>query len=313
MGSGGRVSGAFVAEETGSREGWLRARTTGIGASETPVILGLSPWSSPLRVYAGKVAPEDVTTEETEAMEWGRRLEAVILEKYREETGRIVTPHDQTVLLRSTAYPYLTCTPDAWIHKAEGHSGLGLLEIKTASREEDWRDGVPRYYWAQVQHQMAVTGVGWASLAVLLNGRKFRWMDIERDQEWIDAVLLPAAADFWRRVEERDPPEPWAEDLDLVKALYPHHAVEEPVVLPAEAQEWDTELQEIKDQIAALMKRRDELQAKIIRALEGASAGVLPNGTLYTYTRTRRKPYTVKGGESFTLRRKAAKREEEGG
>ena len=51
-----------------NREAWLEARRNGIGASDTPGILGVSQWASPFSVAASKLSP-DYAVEYSEAME----------------------------------------------------------------------------------------------------------------------------------------------------------------------------------------------------------------------------------------------------
>ena len=40
------------------REKWLNARRSGLGASEVAAVLGLSPWSTPYKVWRDKVSSE---------------------------------------------------------------------------------------------------------------------------------------------------------------------------------------------------------------------------------------------------------------
>ena len=71
------------------REEWLRLRRTGIGASDSPAILGASPWSSGLAVYAEKIDTDAPIEEESERLMWGHILEPVILERFVKVTGNV--------------------------------------------------------------------------------------------------------------------------------------------------------------------------------------------------------------------------------
>ena len=72
-----------------TRAEWLKLRQIGIGGSDVAVLLGLSKWRTPLDVYNSKIeAPEE---SDNASMEWGRRLEPVIREKYAEAVGTEVT------------------------------------------------------------------------------------------------------------------------------------------------------------------------------------------------------------------------------
>ncbi len=62
---------------------WHAARANGLGGSEVGAVLGLSPYDSKFSLWfrkAGATEPVEVTP----PMEWGTRLEPVILGKYRD-------------------------------------------------------------------------------------------------------------------------------------------------------------------------------------------------------------------------------------
>lgn len=85
------------------RADWLDARAQGIGGSDAATVLGLNPYKSPFALFAEKVGLTDPSAE-TEAMEWGKKLEAAILRAYSEKTGRIlVAPHDVALILQDKA------------------------------------------------------------------------------------------------------------------------------------------------------------------------------------------------------------------
>ena len=55
-----------ASEYAHDREKWLKARRSGLGASEVAAILGLSPWSTPYKVWKDKVSSEPPVELETE-------------------------------------------------------------------------------------------------------------------------------------------------------------------------------------------------------------------------------------------------------
>ena len=72
-----------------TRAEWLKLRQMGIGGSDVAALLGLSKWRTPLDVYNSKIEEPEET--DNASMEWGRRLEPVIREKYAEAVGMEVT------------------------------------------------------------------------------------------------------------------------------------------------------------------------------------------------------------------------------
>jgi putative phage-type endonuclease len=198
---------------------WLKARRTGIGASESAGILGVSRWCSGLSVYAEKIDPDPPRDDDNQRMAWGRDLEAVILQHYRVITGREAWP--SKAMLRSKQWPWLFCTEDA----RTIITGMeGPLELKNTQDRAGWSDGLPRDIWVQCQHQMAVTGAQVSSVAVLIAGCDFKTKDVARDHEFISSSLVPDTQYFWELVEKRGPP-PQTDGSEAsrraMKRLYP--------------------------------------------------------------------------------------------
>ena len=72
-----------------TREEWLDARRNGIGGSDASAILGLNPYSSPLKVYLDKIGKGE-EQETNEAMRQGTDLEPYVAERFTKETGKKV-------------------------------------------------------------------------------------------------------------------------------------------------------------------------------------------------------------------------------
>jgi len=122
-------------ETMNDREQWLALRSTGIGSSDAPVILGLSKWKSPLSLYYEKLGLREPSQGEKEYIEWGLALEPAIIAGYqrvtKRETGKPMDLFGAPALAAFGAYtgvrpstsrytvardadlPYLIATPDA--------------------------------------------------------------------------------------------------------------------------------------------------------------------------------------------------------
>lgn len=288
-----------------NRERWLHERRRGIGSSDAPAILGLSPFSSPLAVYTEKLGLRE-DREQSDAMRWGSILEPVIAREFAAETRRKYRMAGN--LIRSTERPWQLATLDAE-QECDGRPGVGVLEIKaTAYRVGDWTEGVPAHVFAQVQHQLSCTGYRWASVAVLMNGCKLAWADVERDDAFIDGVLVPAEAEFWRRVVAQEPVAPDGSEASAaaLKALYPADSGAT-IELPGDLIDLDREREEIAEQMKALDARKGEIDAAIKAAIGEASVGVLLNGVSYSHRLQKRAAFAVKATEFRVLRRSAPK------
>lgn len=299
------------------REAWLEARRGGIGSSDAAVILGISKWKSPLQLFAEKAGLADITEDEKDYLTWGHRLEPVIADAYEDETGRTThDPGDYDVQRHGNA-PWMIATIDRLVVAVPADSphrpptivadAPGVLELKTtnAFRREEWKDEPPLAYQVQLQHQLAVTGHLWGSIAVLIGGQSFLWTDIPRNDAFIER-LMQAEEKFWQRVIKRDAPEPDASrsSTKILEALYPRET--EPAVdLPIEAVDWDRDRAHAMDVIKTYEAVKTEAENRIRAAIGTHAAGILPSGARYTWKASSRAGYTVAPTNIRTLRRSA--------
>lgn len=186
--------------EPGSPE-WLRIVT----ASKVPAIIGVSPWESPYSMWmkmAGRITPEPTTT----AQRRGQLLEPAIIEWWRDR-------HDITALAQQVTYTHgdwAAATPDAVV--AFTDDTQALLEAKTAARVDDWDndgetsiDGIPIYYWAQVQWQMHVSEIHTTYVALLGPFLEFIEYRIDYDSEH-SAAVEAHCREFYDSLTAETPP-----------------------------------------------------------------------------------------------------------
>lgn len=188
---------------------WHEQRRYGIGASDVAAILGLSPWATPLDVYEAKMGvPRTID----ENLAWfGHALEPVISDwvaAKHPEVGTIT----QGFSFRSKPWPWLTAAPDRLAYTRKTGLDPVPVELKTSSAfsRATWDAGVPLYYEAQVQAQIAVLGADRGWLAVLHGGNEPQLHGpILRDEEFIQDELVPRTRVFWQEhVLAQVPPEP---------------------------------------------------------------------------------------------------------
>lgn len=261
-----------------NRQHWLDKRRNGIGSSDAATILGVNPWSSLLSVYADKLNLDMLDEEQSEAAYWGQRLEPIVLEELAKETGRDVSPWG--ALLQSTERDWQIATCDGYQMRADYTPGV--VEIKCTRLYHNWDEGVPAYVYAQVQHQLAVTGYTFASVAVLFQGYQFKWVDVERNDEFIGELCQREEA-FWQRVVSLDPPSPdsTAYSSAALARLYPE-SNGQTIELPGEYLNLDDTRQDLVAEIAGLEKRKRALDNRLKAAIGEHEAGLLRNGITYT-------------------------------
>lgn len=290
--------------KTAERDAWLEARRTGIGASDSPAILGLSPWKSAFQVWAEKRG--DVDSEEldgNEPAEFGIRLEEPIAMAYADRSGRKVTMWPREKITRHGEYNWLTCTPDATQH--DEIRGDGLVQVKTTSafKASDWSDGPPLMYLVQCQQEMAVMNYGWSTLVVLIGGQKLRYFDIDRNQAFIDA-LIPKLQNFWELVQSGESP-----DVDssmatakILARLHPDDSGET-IILPQEAADWTETIASCESQIKSLEEMVTGAKNNLKAALGDATFGVLPDGSMWSWKTQSVSGYVVKPRTQRVLRK----------
>lgn len=180
--------GAF---ETGSPE-WHAARAKGLGGSEIAAVLGLSQYESRFSLWhrkAGLVGPQDLNGE----MEWGNRLEPLLLSKFQENH------HWITMLVTHKTWanaerPWQIANPDAVMRDI---TGTGCVwEAKTARYDDGWgipgSDEIPPGYLAQVRWYLDTFGFHRAFISVLIAGSDYREYEVTADPT--DAELMRTEA-----------------------------------------------------------------------------------------------------------------------
>lgn len=295
----------------GTREAWLAARNTGVGASESAALFGLSPWDTPFTLWAkktGRVEPDEMGGE---WIEWGNLLEEPIAKRYAQKTGRTVWQGGPFCVAQHPAIPFMRATPDRYVIAGDpprfpdfAPSGGGLLQIKNtnAFKGHDWDTGVPDYIEIQVQHEMACTGREWASVAVLIGGSEFRSFDVARNENFIEE-LEEQVRTFWGHVERNEPPplDGSIRTLETIKKLHPKDNGEI-ARLPDGAIQWWEELAEIRAQESRIAKAKPAIETMLRDAIGDATFGVLPDGRVLSLKTTDRVGYAVEPTSYRSLR-----------
>ena len=172
-------------------EAWLRQRKKGIGGSDAGAVCGLNPYTSPIQVYLDKTT-EEINDIDNESMRQGRDLEEYVAQRFMEESGKKV--RRSNMIYKNQKYPFMFANVDRLI--VGENAGL---ECKTASAysADKWKDdAIPPHYLIQCYHYMAVTNADAWYLAVVILGKEFKYIRLERDDTMIQN-LISIEQDFW--------------------------------------------------------------------------------------------------------------------
>jgi putative phage-type endonuclease len=266
---------------TESHAAWLEARRSGIGSSDAAAILGESPYYGPLEVYLDKIG-EAPPRESTIAMRRGLYLEPLVAALYQEQYPDRHVIQPAIMVHRSREHPYLICTPDRFVaDQPNGAPPDRLLELKTTHgwNEKDWDHEAPALHvQIQVQHQLLVTGLRAASVAVLI-GDRFLTYDLERNDAFL-AAYLPRAAAFWESVQNRTPPATTAASLETVRLLWPTVTARKVIDLPPEALALDLQMAEASAMLKKWKQEEETARASLLLLMGDAQVARLPGGTM---------------------------------
>ena len=169
-------------------------RHNGIGASDASTIMGENRYKSVAQLLNEKRGPAQDYGQNA-AMTRGTELEPEARRLYIAKTGREVRP----VCLQSTRYDWLRASLDGF---AINHDAV--VEIKcgqSAYRTSSQTGSVPDYYYGQMQHILAVTGLDSLDFWCYWPGCPSILIPIPRNSAYIER-LLNRELEFWNLVQQ---------------------------------------------------------------------------------------------------------------
>lgn len=171
----------------GTKE-WLEWRKGGIGSSDAPAIMGENPWKSAHYLLREKGKTK---TFKNAAMMRGHQLEPLARNAFNEAFDIEVKP----ACLQNKKCGWLRASVDG-IAISENV----VVEIKCGEKAY-WHAArkrtVPKYYYGQLQHILAVTNLPTLDYYCYLPSLPGVHLSIARDESYIER-LLRAEATFWR-------------------------------------------------------------------------------------------------------------------
>lgn len=216
-------------------------RRTILGASEIAPVLGMSRFWSPLAIYLAKHRTDAQMIDRNAATgpaRWGQRLEHAIRTAYLEDilggTDYVILQGDTQVgTVLHPEHEWMAASPDGVVVLADNlDEWCWGLECKNVDRSQAHRwgdvgtDEVPDEYALQCQWAMHVTGLARWDVAALIGGNEFRHYTLHRDEALI-AMLVEQMTAFWvDHVQAGVPPDPMAQDNDVLSRILPFRSPE---------------------------------------------------------------------------------------
>lgn len=163
---------------------------------DAAAVMGCNPKRKPLDVYLGK-------KRQAEENVFFPLLEEAIVRGVSMETG--LQTRRFSAQKRHPELDFLVVNPGRVILSAE--KGTGLLEIETDGRGlPAEKDVLPMDIFTRIQHDLAVTGYGYALLSVLLNDYSLSVTEVKRDDLFIGRLLEKLAEFHRNHIAKGSPP-----------------------------------------------------------------------------------------------------------
>lgn len=268
-----------------NRSEWLDMRRKTMGASDAPIVLGVSPWSSPHEIWLSKMGMD--ATEETQAMRLGHYLQSgVAMEALHQIGGAILSEEPFAVHPNGWA----SATPDYLIRQDDENV---ILEIK-CTHEKSW-DTVPEHYLMQVHWQCWVHGIDRAYIAVLHGSSQVKVYELQINlfSDWfVDSVAHAKA--WWDNHVILGVEPTWGSTSDdgLKSAI--RAASGTSVDLDEQIIDKLRRIAQIKRETAPATDELSTLEREVKDAIGAAEVGLYQGKTVVTYKETVSKRFDTK-------------------
>ena len=288
---------------------WHDKRREGLGASESAVLLGLSGYSTAYQLYCLKKGIIADTQPEDERMILGRNIEEGILKTYSEVYNQKVRHNKEHMILISKEFPFLMFTPDGMVDDGEPF----FVEVKSSVENSIWRDyqgniKIPDNVYCQLQHQMLVSGTT-RILLVLELFHTIHPIWVKRDEALIQDIQIEADI-FEYQLANNIEPDVKDGDTSILNRQLAKKNLAEPIKLGNEFEVLAKQLQRLNNKLAkenkrlkVTTKKRDAIQNRIKKEINGVGVAELPNGRKFVVTKTGRGGKYQK--KSYSLRLKS--------
>jgi len=237
---------------------WHELRKNGITGTDAGAVLGVSPFSSPYRIWALKTGQVEDNVQQNDRMRLGQLLEAPLLQMFREKNPEMMVHEDVGTFVHED-YPELIANPDGI---ATVGDKLYIIEVKTSRK---YWDEVPPHYRAQVLHYASVFSADGAIVVSLAGGDYQEWtIDFTEEELNMQTEIVRA---FWNEnIEPNKQP-----DWDGSQSTY------ETVRAMATEEEGDVELGYLGVQLDNAQTEFEEADKKL-RQLKSATLAQMNDG-----------------------------------
>lgn len=196
---------------------WEEMRKTRIGASDAPVIMGVSPWTTPFQLWQEKISGKKKPAQKH--MVKGIEMEDEARMAFFLQTGIKVSP----IVVVHPEMDWMMASLDGM----DDGRKVGV-EIKNPGQKDHALaklGKIPEFYYPQLQHQMEVCGLD-KQLYFSYHDNEGILLEVERDDKFIKQ-MIKKEKEFLECMQEMTPPELTLKDYKSRKDDIWNHAAGE--------------------------------------------------------------------------------------
>jgi predicted phage-related endonuclease len=251
------------------------------GSSDSPKIVGVSPFGGQQDVYHDKIY--QLERSPTASMQTGNRLEAPLLQFASEELGLAIRPNQYRVSHGDDGGLLASHLDGLVVDKREGVEAKYVSQARAAEWGTPGTDEVPDDVIIQCQHHCYVAELELVWVPVAVAGFTMIWQmyRVPRHEELIRLVVQAVINFDLQHVQPRIPPTSAPPPLTLIQALRrePNSlvALEESAGDVLAAYEEATKIKRLAE------LSHDDAKRQLLALLGEAEAGRLDDGTVVTY------------------------------
>jgi putative phage-type endonuclease len=224
---------------------WFDWRNKGIGSSDTPIIMGISPFKTPYELWEEKVGVTPRDTEGNFATRQGHNMEGVAREHWELKHNMAAPPQNFT----HKSISFLKASLDGWNEKNKL-----VLEIKCPGKKAQMlaeAGQIPHHYFYQIQHQLLVTG-GKIAHYWSFDSEKGVCIPVQPDAKAQERVVTEASA-FWKLIKSQVPPPLGDRDYKIIKDETLLDLMQEYADIKTEYEKLNQELKDLRELIVESM------------------------------------------------------------
>lgn len=261
------LSDNVVATDYGNESEWQAARAGLITGTRAATICSSRNTSYQGRlnlwyVMAGRAKPYQ--TQYIDEQDMGLLSEGLHADIYAGITGRTVYDPGPYTVFTNKRFPGIGATLDRLQEDPEAGIGVGPeLKWVREFRRKQFESGLPEYILYQVQTQMLVTELKWATVSVCIGGCKPLVFDVCADTR-VQAGILRKSAEWFESLRNDNPPEPTGHESDAftLDSVFGEHD-EGIIECGRDLLDVYEELERISKERIAIEKREEQIKAKV--------------------------------------------------